>query len=568
MIKFLDIIILFILIIIYFIFEDYHIYYIIIYICLLLFTIYKIFFMYKFTDKKLTIKHIFILVLIYPSIYFLICDPNPFYYLLTFYLPFQNFFRGIFTIMIITYIISRILPGGFSQYRLLSEQINIDVGENIESGLKNSDSNNNESYNNSIKENINKNSINDEIKEKETNINNNDKISNFNDNYFFLSNLVFKLKENKIYILIIIIILTLINIILTLYRMKLWIYFNKKEKVLPISTSKNTTYYLASMIANSENIIEDWIKEMKKIINYLGEKNVMLSIIENGDSKDNTREYLIKFKDYLDNNNIRNKIIIEHLIDDPRKKIFNNDINYIRYNRILFYSQLRNKALDLLYETKDIDFNNTKIVYFNDIIFAYEDIIKLISTNNENYDTVCGLDFNIYFYDTWVSYDLDGNGLRHGYPYFINSEGQEQLINLKPIRIFSCWNGVMVFTAAPLENKKLQFRVENYTPTIQYPLNSYQQRSFESECTYIHIDMENLGYTKRLLNPDVKFAYEYKYYYLTKYLGHWTYNIIFYFYFYFYRFSEKRNKYMSNIKDKSVRLGFGERLERWFNYHK
>lgn len=247
-----------------------------------------------------------------------------------------------------------------------------------------------------------------------------------------------------------------------------------------------------------------------------------------------------------------------------KKKHYNNP----GYDRILFYSNLRNKVFDFLYETTDIDYNNTKIVYFNDIIFAYEDVIKLLSTNNEDYDAVCGLDFNIYFYDTWVSYDLNGNCLRHGYPYFFNSEAQEQVINLKPVRVFSCWNGLMVFTAAPLKNKQLQFRVENYTSIKKYSLNCYQQNSYESECTYIHIDMETLGYTKRMINPDVKFAYQYNYYYYTRYIGQWTYNIMYYFYFYFTRFKEERNKFMSNLKDKSVRLGFGSRLERWYNYHK
>ena len=239
------------------------------------------------------------------------------------------------------------------------------------------------------------------------------------------------------------------------------------------------------------------------------------------------------------------------------------------YYRIVFYAELRNRVFDLLYETKDIDYNNTRIIYFNDIIFTYQDIIKLIATNNEDYDAVCALDFDkIYFYDTWVTYDLNGNCFRDGYPFSINSESQEQLINLKPIRIFSCWNGAIVFTAAPLENKKLQFRVENNTKIIKYPLNGYQRYPYESECTYLHIDMETMGYTKRLINPDVKVAYKYNVYYLQKYFFHWTFNIFNYFYFYFYRFTEPRNKYMSNLKDKSVRLGFGSKLERWYNIKK
>ena len=86
---------------------------------------------------------------------------------------------------------------------------------------------------------------------------------------------------------------------------------------------------------------------------------------------------------------------------------------------IKYYSKLRNKCLELLYELPNIDFDNTKIIFFNDIIFKYEDIINLLATNNEDYDAVCGLDFFNYFYDSWVAIDLDGNSLRHYFPFFI-----------------------------------------------------------------------------------------------------------------------------------------------------
>ena len=40
--------------------------------------------------------------------YYLIKDPNPFYHLFTFYLPFQNFFRGIFILSAISFSISKL----------------------------------------------------------------------------------------------------------------------------------------------------------------------------------------------------------------------------------------------------------------------------------------------------------------------------------------------------------------------------------------------------------------------------------------------------------------------------
>ena len=50
------------------------------------------------------------------------------------------------------------------------------------------------------------------------------------------------------------------------------------------------------------------------------------------------------------------------------------------------------------------------------------------------------------------------------FPFFTNKEGQDLFINHKPIRVFSCWNGVIAFKASPLKNKQLKFRHKtNYT---------------------------------------------------------------------------------------------------------
>lgn len=78
----------------------------------------------------------------------------------------------------------------------------------------------------------------------------------------------------------------------------------------------------------------------------------------------------------------------------------------------------------------------------------------LLVTNNEDYDAVYAMDFNIYYYDTQASADLSGNSIRHVFPFKINAAVQEQIINNKPVRIFSCWGGVSILPASPFENKK------------------------------------------------------------------------------------------------------------------
>ena len=262
----------------------------------------------------------------------------------------------------------------------------------------------------------------------------------------------------------------LIDVFLFENRISLWIYFNKKNKTLPISFSKKKIFYITSNIVNMENIIENYIEEMKKLIDYLGEKNIIISIVEYGDNADNTRIYLEDFKNYLNEKKI-NKFILRKEVEDIRKKVK----PFIKSSRlrIEFYAKLRNKCFDYLYELSNIDFNNTIVIYFNDVMFRYEDIINLLSTNKEDFDSVCGLDmYSHYFYIRWVTIDLDGNGLKKYFPFFINKEAQDLILNHQPIRVFSCWNGIIAFKANSLRNKQIQFRYKRNYTIPKYLLNT------------------------------------------------------------------------------------------------
>ena len=314
-----------------------------------------------------------------------------------------------------------------------------------------------------------------------------------------------------------------------------------------------------------KSIIQIYLSELKKLIKYLGEQNVIISIVENEDSIDNTRLYLEDFKQYLLKKNILNKFYLNKLIEDPRKirKPFEK---YSRM-RIEYFAKLRNKCLEYLYEIPNIDFNNTIIIFLNDVVFQYEDIINLLSTNNEDYDVVCGLDMNDNnFYDRWVSIDLDGEGLRKYFPFFVNKEAQDQVINHKPIRVFSCWNGVIAFRASPLKDKKVIFRNKMNYSLPKFSLNNPAKDYYESECTFFNIDLFSSGYTKKFINPDVRVTYKHKYYLISKYFIPSIKHIFGYFLLYFIGLFRKRNKYMSNLKDNKIKLN--SVLYNWYQQYK
>ena len=544
-----------ILIIIYilFLFVDRHLFFRIIYSCLLISNMY-----YLWKNKfNIKLKQWIILIFSYIFGHYLIEDPNPFYYLLTFYLPLPNFFRAVFIIILNSYI--------FNKYIIILEIPKNQILENDktvekESTEKNDNENKKEDNNNmeDLKEEKDK-----EIKEEEKIEDKNKSLVKTEDikeeekkdenkvsevkkenkenivKLYFLYNEIQYYWKNKDSLIWLLIWLILLRIAIYFYDIKYWIYIESPEKLLynsdlnnnknDITKSNKTIYYISAVIYNMEPIIKDWISEMKQLIDYLGRENVIVSIVENGDSIDKTRKYLNFFENYLINNKVINII-------DTEKKEQKEGVDRIR-----FLAKLRNRSLDFLYRIGDLDFERTKIIFFNDIIFRYEDIVKLIYTNNGNYDTVCAMDYYEGFYDTWASIGLDGKQFRRYFPYFYNKEEQDAYINGEVIRVFSCWNGVNVITAKAFEDRdKLFFRTG--------------RKIRQSECTLLHADMYWLGYRKVFVNTQVAVAYTYDYYYKNHYLYPWTKNLFTYFYYYFKYWFVKRNYNMTNLESNDITM--------------
>ena len=493
--------------------EDYNTYFKLIYIILIIHNIYfLIYIIIEFISKdqyKIVFSVLISLFLYYFSYYY-ICDSNPNFYLVVYYLFYPNFFKAILIVFIHTFIVSKVFI--CCQYKFLESSINC-----------------NDISFSKVAISIQKNEDNPPTRKK---------------NYYFLSfytNYFLNNKRNFIIFILSLIIIIALEVFVFMNRIKFWVHRYNKNITLPIATAKNTTFFIAATVHNMEKIIDDYFIEMKKLINYLGKENIIISIMENGDSTDKTREKLYEFMEYLNETEIVNRIIIDHEIDDPRKNEsdpYSLENNFLSNLRIKYYSELRNRCLDFIYEIPNLNFSNTKVIFFNDIIFEYENIINLL-----------------------------GYSLRHDFPFFVNKEGQDLVINHKPVRVMSCWNGVIVFTAEPLKDRKIKFRYElEENREIQYYINSDQQYNYESECTYFHIDLHSLGYTKKFINPEVRVAYEYKYYYLQKmyYPNEKEHNM----YKQMYEESKlmKRNKDMSNYKDRNLTLKGN--LYKWYESNK
>ena len=352
-------------------------------------------------------------------------------------------------------------------------------------------------------------------------------------NYFFKLFTYFKNHGYQLFFCFFLI--CLLRIFTVLFDDILFIYFYPKSHFI----DKEEKYFICANLFNNENILPQWIRELKKLIFYLGINNVYISIFENGDSKDKTAFYLNNFHEYLEEKKIPNKIVTTHIIEKKGKK------------RIEFLSEIRNKALEYLYEIPNINFNKTRIIFLNDIIYNYQDVIKLISTNKRDYDVVCPLDFIHCFYDVWVSIDLSGNHFKNEYPYFYDKISSDAIVNDEIIRVFSCWNGMVSMKALPFKNKMIYFR------------NSSKEDT--SECTLMNSDLYLNGFQKVLLNPNIKVAYEYYYYFLCKIWIQTRKNFYDYFQWYF-SYNNYSNLYVTeDLKSKFLPLH--PKLKRYYNTH-
>ena len=209
--------------------------------------------------------------------------------------------------------------------------------------------------------------------------------------------------------------------------------------------------------------------------------------------------------------------------------------------RIKMMALFRNKPLQPLYRCFDQNNNTdslfpyiqprpsdselrTKVLFFNDIWFSYKDVIRLLNTNRMNYDLVCALDFHfINLYDLWVLRDINGLVVSQSFPYFWDYESFWNVTFGLPVRVYSCWNGLVIFDASVLSsNPGIKFRSWNQSEVrAPTPLNKFsieetrllQKNVFNdnecsvSECQLFSKDLWAFGKNKIYINPTVKVDY-------------------------------------------------------------
>lgn len=227
--------------------------------------------------------------------------------------------------------------------------------------------------------------------------------------------------------------------------------------------------------------------------------------------------------------------VARRILSEPNKEKPSN------VRRIPYLAGMRNRLLEPL-ESDSFDY----VLFLNDVVFVAEDAITLLASRGMDYDAVCGLDFywsvrdflprrallfwrlsrwHAQFYDFFATRMTSGLALGSGYyPYTEMTEEQALVRNDQPFPVFSCWNGMAAFRADPFTRvrmaplftllrvthssaqDKVRFRaLKPELATVEYEA---------SECCLVHADLRASGHTRIFINPMVKVAYHWRFYFL------------------------------------------------------
>ncbi|ETS87161.1 hypothetical protein PFICI_00989 [Pestalotiopsis fici W106-1] len=295
-----------------------------------------------------------------------------------------------------------------------------------------------------------------------------------------------------------------------------------KQRRAHVPGVNETSVYIVSVHRNTEVIQRSaWNEAVLALVDYLGAENVHFSAVESG-SQEGTKDALMELKDGLDQRGASNDISLgmtvwEQLDEiDARPPPGSNEPGWIwnkaedqfELRRIPYLSKVRNQAMEpldrLVAEGRRFD----KVLWLNDVVFDAQDIQTLFDTRDGDYAAACSMDYKASptYYDTFAL--RDDLGLKTAslyWPWFQSPKAKASALQNEPIKVVSCWNGIVVFDAAPFyADPPLRFR------GIDDSLAEYHLEG--SECCLIHADNFLSSFKGVWLNPNVRVGYSVKAY--------------------------------------------------------
>ncbi|KAH8900103.1 hypothetical protein GQ53DRAFT_208743 [Thozetella sp. PMI_491] len=277
-----------------------------------------------------------------------------------------------------------------------------------------------------------------------------------------------------------------------------------RYQYLKPAKSSQTRYMFALNLRNNTAVLPRLLGTVVEAIRFLGPQACALSIVE-GNSEDGTPHVLEALEPELHKSGIGRT----HFVVDEQT-------NPLVTERFSSLARLRNLALaPLVDEQKRYSHPNTTVIFVNDVALCMEDILELVHQRFAlGADMTCGMDWIIghkkrpLFYDVFVSRSMAGDTFfKIPAPlvswdfaddlFWDHPPSWDRFFDHKPFQVFSCWNGVVAFGAAPVVRKEVEFRG-------QKPVGG---ECLNGEPHYFCKDLWVNGYDKIAVVPSVNVAY-------------------------------------------------------------
>ncbi len=235
-------------------------------------------------------------------------------------------------------------------------------------------------------------------------------------------------------------------------------------------------YFFALDLRENIEVLSRLLTSIIEVVKFLGPTECALSIVE-GNSDDGTLEVLAALVPGLTEIGLPYRL--QHNNIDPTEGSLGTDV--VRIQKL---AELRNVALapltnysrdgggGAMYSATSTQAmkppdGDTTVVFVNDVALCAEDMLELIhQRRRQGADMTCAMDWNFHrwtlsFYDLWIARTMGGHGFaqipgtgpwkvtdRKLFPE--DPEARRRYDERLPFQVFSCWNGLVAFTAAPL----------------------------------------------------------------------------------------------------------------------
>lgn len=305
------------------------------------------------------------------------------------------------------------------------------------------------------------------------------------------------------------------------------------------SESPHLRYFFALDLRQNIEVLARLLSSIVEAAKFLGPTECALSIVE-GNSDDGTLEVLAALVPGFTEIGLAYRL--QHSSIDPSETLESQGQwgpGATDRARIQKLADLRNVALAPLTDyahdgavtysatstqaMKPPD-GDTTVVFVNDVALCAEDLLELIhQRRQQKADMTCAMDWNFHqwtlsFYDLWIARTLEGNAFARipgTGPWKVSEkslfpdepETRSRYDARLPFQVFSCWNGLVAFTAAPLLG--LSRTGEKAAPELE-PVRFRASRKgecFSGEPTLFCKDLWWAGFNRIAVVPSINVEY-------------------------------------------------------------